>query len=301
MNPFALPGPAFLLFYLVFGILVCLVLRTKIKRIETSADVTRLPMAGDPYLIACLRGGPKEAAKVATIALVDRNLLSYNGKTLSTVSPDAARLVQRGIEREILTRYLVPGTPQALLANADVLASCRQYQLQLEDHELVASPPLALRRMRPALIALVVLLGCTLIKVGYAFAYGHTNVFFLLLLSATFSIQVLWQMNRRTSFRGLAQLEDLRALFARLKQRAHSLVCGGATNEMALVAAVFGIGILPAVVFPYVRQLYGTTPGDGSGSGGGDSSSSCGSSSGGSSCSSGSSCGGGGGCGGCGS
>jgi hypothetical protein len=74
-------------------------------------------------------------------------------------------------------------------------------------------------------------------------------------------------------------------MFARLRSRADSLRQGGATNEAALLAAVFGVGELSPTRFPAVEAL---TPKPKKSDGGSSCSSSC------------SSCGGGcgGGCGG---
>jgi hypothetical protein len=87
---------------------------------------------------------------------------------------------------------------------------------------------------------------------------------------------------------GEAMLADLRRLFAALQDRAGSIGTPSEAQELALVAAVFGIGALPGRGFTWEKLFRRPESA---------SSSSCG----GSSC--GSSCGGGcgGGCGGCGS
>jgi len=88
---------------------------------------------------------------------------------------------------------------------------------------------------------------------------------------------------------GDALLADLRTLFARLKERAHTLRPGGRSSEVALLMAVFGVRALSPIGFPYARQLFPKATAS-------TSSSTCGSACG-------SSCGGGGcggGCGGCG-
>ena len=77
-------------------------------------------------------------------------------------------------------------------------------------------------------------------------------------------------------------------LFKRLPERAASLKPGGESNEMAMLAAVFGLTALPAAAYPFVEKIYPKPQSDSSGSGG-DSGSSCSSS-----------CGGGCGGGGCG-
>ena len=85
--------------------------------------------------------------------------------------------------------------------------------------------------------------------------------------------------------RGTAVLAALRRLFARLRTRGRSLQAKTGNADAALLAAVFGLGALPAPAFGYARKLYPRPASGDSGSG------ACGSS-----CGSG--CGGG--CGGCG-
>jgi hypothetical protein len=100
-------------------------------------------------------------------------------------------------------------------------------------------------------------------------------------------------------------LEDFRTLFSRLRDRATEVQVGGATNELALLAGVFGLGALSGTAFAQMQTLFPMGTRNRSSTWLGSCGSACGSSwgsSSGSSC--GSSCGGGGcggGCGGCGS
>src|SRR5688500_12145161 len=77
MNPLALPGPQFLLFYALFALAVLLVLYFGRRTLEKGP----LPTIGlkEPYLLACLSGGPAEVIRVASIGLVDRGLLTLVG------------------------------------------------------------------------------------------------------------------------------------------------------------------------------------------------------------------------------
>jgi hypothetical protein len=117
-----------------------------------------------------------------------------------------------------------------------------------------------------------------------------------LLAVAVFLVLLALTFRRRTAL-GDDVLADLQQLFAGLNARAALLPADGSSNEMAFVAAVFGIAA--ATVNPRVAALKDLFPKASSSS---SSSSGCGSSCGSSGC--GSSCGGGGcggGCGGCGS
>jgi hypothetical protein len=92
----------------------------------------------------------------------------------------------------------------------------------------------------------------------------------------------------RTSL-GEAHLAGIRGLFADLRRRADSIQPGGGTAELAWLAAVFGLGAVPASAFPFVREFRAkreVSSGSGCGTSG------CGSG--------GCGGGGGGGCGGCG-
>ena len=67
MNPFDLPGPQFLLFYIIFAGLVISGLVFWRRRAESSASAPRIDLS-DPYLIAYLRGGEKEVRRVTRYA-----------------------------------------------------------------------------------------------------------------------------------------------------------------------------------------------------------------------------------------
>ena len=76
MNPFDLPGPQFLLFYIVFAGLVITGLIFWRRRAESSASTPRIDLS-DPYLIAYLRGGEKEVRRVARYANSDGSRKPY--------------------------------------------------------------------------------------------------------------------------------------------------------------------------------------------------------------------------------
>ena len=59
MNPFDLPGPEFLFFYLVFGIVILVAVVLIRRGGETAGNTPRLT---DPYMIAYLRAGEDEAS-----------------------------------------------------------------------------------------------------------------------------------------------------------------------------------------------------------------------------------------------
>ena len=77
MNPFDLPGPQFLLFYIIFAGLVILGLVLWRRRAESSPSTPRIDLS-DPYLIAYLRGGEKEVRRVARYANSNGSRKPYN-------------------------------------------------------------------------------------------------------------------------------------------------------------------------------------------------------------------------------
>ena len=299
-NPFDWSGPSFLLAYLIFGALVYYGVRELLIRMELRNPHAQLSLADDPYRIAFLRGGALEAVKIAAIVLVDRGLLRADGPLLETASADSLRFASHDIERDVLRLYLGrQGHSKELAAQAEMLPSCRAYQETLTQQELLVGPPLLRRRARITWPAHYLLLTVAAVKAVIAISRQHYNLLFLALLLAIFLLMLRGLRTQAISWSAQRLLTDLRMLFGRLNQRASRLQAGSSSADMALLAAIFGLGALPLSVYAYVAQLYpvprhssdsssGST-GDSS-SGGGDG----GGDGGGSGCGG---CGGGGGCG----
>ena len=300
VNPFDWSGPWFLLAYLIFGLLVYYLARELLIRQELRNPHAQLSLADDPYRIAFLRGGALEAVKIAAIVLVDRGLLRADGPLLETASADSLRFASHDIERDVLRLYLGrQGHSKELAAQADMLPSCRAYQDSLTQQELLVGPPLLRRRARITWPAHYLLLTVAAVKAVIAISRQHYNLLFLALLLAVFLLMLRGLRTQAISWSAQRLLTDLRMLFGRLNLRASRLQAGSSSADMALLAAIFGLGALPLSVYAYVAQLYpvprhssdsssGST-GDSS-SGGGDG----GGDGGGSGCGG---CGGGGGCG----
>ena len=300
VNPFDWSGPWFLLAYLLFGLLVYYLARALLIRQELRNPHAQLSLADDPYRIAFLRGGALEAVKIAAIVLVDRGLLRAEGPLLETASADSLRFASHDIERDVLRLYLGrQGHSKELAAQADMLPACRAYQDSLTQQELLVGPPLLRRRERITWAAHWLLLTVAAVKAVIAISRQHYNLLFLALLLTIFLLMLRGLRTQPISWSAQRLLTDLRMLFGRLNQRASRLQAGSSSADMALLAAIFGLGALPLSVYAYVAELYpvprhssdsssGST-GDSS-SGGGDG----GGDGGGSGCGG---CGGGGGCG----
>ena len=304
-NPFYWTGPWFLAFYLVFGLAVYYGVRELLLRQELRNPHAQLTLADDPYRIAFLRGGALEAVKIAAIVLVDRGLLRADGPLLETTSADSLRFASHDIERDVLRLYLGrQGHSKELAVQADTFPSCNEYRQSLTDQELLVGPPLLRRREKYTWVAHYLLLTVALVKAIIAVSTGHYNLLFLAIMTAVFLPKLRGLRTSPTSSAARRLLSDLLMLFSRLNLRSSRLQAGNGSADMALLAAIFGIGALPLAVYPYLLDLYPMArpaySGDSSSGSSGDSSSGGdgGGDSGGSSCGSGcGGCGGGGGCG----
>ena len=286
MNPFDLSGPAFLAFYAVLAVIVIIALKLAIDEAEGGAP-RALPLS-DPYHIAWLRGGTREAARVAVLSLTDRGLLAVSGDNLINRST-AQSLAREPIERAILARCAQSGTPAtAFLEDPAVERACAPYRARLERLQLIPDAAMRARRYRYLAVAIAVLLAVALGKIVIAFGRGRYNVEFLIILTALGLLAVCLLIRRPRTHLGNRMVKDLRRLFRALRQRAATIHPGAMTSDTMLLAAVFGISALPATGFADFLRVYKKA----ASSGGGGCGSSCGSGCGG---------GGGGGCGGCGS
>jgi uncharacterized protein (TIGR04222 family) len=295
-NPFDLRGPEFLLFYTMLGAIVTMVVLAMRRRLEPQ------PMTAGPltdYLkIAYLRGGPAEAIRVAALALMDRGLLELvDAHHLKATSADVPAGLQRTEER-LLEACKEPVRASGLLADFTLqVAAATECEPQLVRAGLLPDESIKSKWAGLRTMAILLLGTVAALKVAIAVSRGRTNVAFLIILSALFVFVIYRVTSPFRTAAGNAMLDDLRTLFAALKMRAATLGWGaGRTgSEMALLAAVFGTGALPAGV--PLDTVFRKPEQKSSGSCGSSSGSSCGSSGG-------SSCGGGGcggGCGGCGS
>src|SRR5258708_29841492 len=107
MNVFDLPGPEFLLFYVLFGALVGVVAYAAL-RWTAGGEGTPPALLGNPFQIACLRGGPSEAARIAVVSLADRGLLQVQRSRLTRTSDKRPPRDLHPIEREVLTNCPAP-------------------------------------------------------------------------------------------------------------------------------------------------------------------------------------------------
>jgi uncharacterized protein (TIGR04222 family) len=296
MNPFELPGPQFLAFYAVLGIVVVWAVFV-VKRQAEGGEPVHLPSM-DPYLIAYLRGGAADAVSLGVAVLVDRQLLAI-GKDDTVFRREHVNPVHgsNDLERAILEQCATAEEPRDLTKSKRLQdVARRSYEPQLVHMRLLAEADTRWRRLLQAGLAIVFLMSVAGVKVAIGVARNRP-VSFLVLFAFGFSAVTLAVVVRgRQTVLGEQVLADLATLFEGLRDRANELRPYSSTSELALLMAVFGLGAVPLSAFPFRRAFPSATDTSTS------STSSCGSSCGSSSCGGGgSSCGGGGGCGGCGS
>ena len=293
MNPFDLPGPEFLGFYLILGGVALFSLATLRRRRE--AALAAPPRLEDPYSVACLRGGVKEALQVALLSLIDRGLLRVqtsdeSGVTLQTTRPDASELARHPLEKEILKACRQPISFESALTDPSSRSVCRKYAEELERMGLLPDDALRRARQQLFLVTAGILGSVAAVKILVALSRGRFNITFLVLAAVAFGWLARLLAHPPQTAQGKRLLTDLKTLFASLKNRASELLPGGGSTELPWLAALFGLEAVPVMAFPWRDQLLPPPKTEASSM----------ESSSGSSC--GSSCGGGcgGGCGGCG-
>lgn len=284
MNPFDLRGPEFLLFYACFSAVVIAAL-VWYRKTNEGGDAPRLD-ASDPYLIAYLRGGKNETARVAVLSLIQRRLLEVVHDTKLRATPDSRHaLVSNPLERSVLSHFSSESEAADIFKGGAIEAACQDYRKRLERLGLLPDEEDKSRRWTAIALAIGVLLLVTAIKSAIGLARHKPIVFLMMLCGASIAVVFVAGLPRLTT-RGRAVVRDLQSLMGGLKDR--SFMFNAHAAELPLLAAVFGLGAVPASAFPYREKLFPQATSGSSGCG-----SSCGSSCGGGGC-------GGGGCGGCG-
>jgi len=286
MNTFLLRGPQFLLFFAGFTAVVLLVLWHVRRWVEAGRAGGRLAMT-DPYLIAYLRGGRNEAIRVAVVGLIERGLLRVRDK-IELVVTGTGRKIAPGtdlLEAEVLRFFSIrKQAPDALKQNTTAWESVLDTRrAALEKAGLMPSVEVRGQRLTLALIGCAALAAVSELKIALAVSQGRSNIWFLVILTVMamiFAVTMVFHAKRTPQ--GDAAMEDIQSIFEGVKHRVH---LRPSLDDLIMVAAVFGMGALPAMAVPYAADLYPRA------AAAGDSGSGCGSSCG-------SSCGGGGGCGG---
>lgn len=288
MSPFDLPGPQFLIFYVILGGVLAAFLWIFRHHGEKGKTVSS-PELTDPYLVACLRAGHAEVWRLATIRLIDRGLMKAVDATISVVAAAKPEDLPNEVERATLEWFRTPRDAISLIKESSSLR-LRQlvspYEERLIELGLLPGSTANAGNQGRYVAAACVLALVAIVKIFMALDRGHKNIGFLIILAAVGLFALYKAAMPVRTLRGQAVLEDLKKLFSRLHQPG-ALQPGKSSAEVMWMAAVYGVG---ALAFSHVEKLY-RKPRSGS-SCGGSCGGSCGSSCGGGGC--------GGGCGGCG-
>jgi uncharacterized protein (TIGR04222 family) len=280
-------GPEFLALFIGTAIAVCILVRVAIAAGEPRSDGMR---ARDPYMIAYLRGGEGELIRVVVLSLAIRGLLKISGTGIQTVDPTEIKRADLPVEKAILEACRQQVTPILLRQNGRVEAAGQEFEYQLVALGLLADAAVRKLRWFPVLIGVAFLVALAVAKIEVALATGHSNVAFLIIATLVAAILLLSLVFRRLTRRGRAVLRELNALFHSLRRRSGGL-SATAVPETTMLAAVFGVYVLPEIDRNAWRKLFPQPQAGNSSGGSGCGASGCGGGGG----------GGGGGCGGCGS
>lgn len=276
MNPFDLRGPEFLVFYVVYIAVLFLGVKVVWKIATARKDP---PLPRHPYEIAFLRGGAREAAKVAVLSLLQSRVVFKTDKTRYFAHQREARNLTEPLDRSVVQhfqRYVVPDQAK-LIELAEAVAP--HYKQRLVALGLWASGRRNVARLLTMLGLFAAIWIVAGMKMSIAFDRGHSNVGFLIGIAsiATFGALAFMVPAEGRTIAGDEALATLRAL---------NKNAGGA-GDLVFYAAIFGAAAVALEGNPF----YDESAAHGSGGSGGGS---CGGSG------SGGDGGGGGGCGGCG-
>lgn len=296
MNPFDLTGPPFLLFFAILSLLVLFGMWFFRKALEGGNSPAF--DTSDAYLIAYLRGGVTEAARVATVSLIERKLLTSAADGKVTIQKHTKDGAHNFFEQAVLSYFARSTDAVGLFQDPGVKLAGDGYDERLRQLGALPSAGQKTQRLILFAVGLGFLLGGGILKIDLALERGHSNIGFLILFMIVDVVAAIGVGFPRLTALGSAMVQDLQSLYGRMKPAKKSKSHGN-PNEAVMIAAVFGIAAMPPLAYPYVYQLFPKASASSSSSCG----STCGSSSSSGDSGGGSSCGGGcgGGCGGCGS
>jgi uncharacterized protein (TIGR04222 family) len=294
---FGLPGPQFLVVYFLICLGSLVGLWAYLRFEGASGAPPQMPVRPDPYEIAYLRGGWREAAVVALYALKKRGAIELDATT-GAVSTTAAEVsaqnpVEQAALREIGSGAALNALMKSLSLRDGVEGALSSAIDRMRAAGLIKPSGHEARTFLPGLFVMAALGAYALARIVYAFDHGRHNVAGLVIFSLVAAVAAfvicLRAAQQPCTARGRAYLDQFRVAYSGMRQE---FVDHGETNgpSLALVAAL-GVGALAGTsegAFAMAYRRHAQPAGSGGDGGGG------------SSCSSGGGDGGGGGCGGCG-
>jgi uncharacterized protein (TIGR04222 family) len=282
MNPFDLPGPAFLpLYAAVFaaGLALAIFLRLRLRGPEP--DPPHEPPALDPYEMAYLAGGPQRAVDAALARLVQDGAFRVESRRRQLVRQGHLPAGAHPLEKRLHPGLLA--NPQRTVdeLRGRVTTQMEKIRTRLQKLGLVVG---RIQLLPPAVMLGVAFFGVVKIVVG---ATRDKPVGFLVLACIGTGLVALKGFGRpvHRSRRGDRVLAQLKRQHAALRETARARLGDLPSPDLSLAVGLFGLGVLAKGPLSRLQTLLRPP----SPPGGGDGGSSCG----------GGGCGGGG-CGGCG-
>lgn len=300
MNPFDLPGPEFLAFYVALALIVLASYATwRLGRdVRGTAD-----LPSDPYLLAYLRGGRAEALRTAMFMLLAEGAVEREGRILS-VRTEHPKRPHAPLEAEAWAALDGARTFETLAQSGVGGQAAAALRADLEDRGLLHPRAETAKQHWAARAGTGALLVVGAIKLSVAYARGRHNVLLLIFMMAVVALVGFRFRPSPVTSRGVCALAAVQGLLEATRQRVGAFASTLTAAELTLIAAVFGLSAVAPTAVPFLTALGFTPQAYVSGSDAFFSSTSCGADTASTSDSScGSSCGGGGGggCGGCGS
>jgi uncharacterized protein (TIGR04222 family) len=287
MNPLDMKGPQFLGFYVAWGLGVFLLARVVRFFWHRACEVPAgarwgpgiYPAEGDAYTIALLRGGSKEVGLAVIGRLVAEGFLVLEGGSLRrprNQPADRSRLSL--LEEEALAAIAASTGTSGIAPPAALSLVVKTLEPRLAgariDLETAGLAPGADQRRGYRTIGLTALLlvtGLGAVKLLVAWMRGRSNVQFLIILMILSVVASLGLM--KPPLQTAAGKRYLKWL-AESHQGLVKMVSAGrrqSFGELALVAGIFGLGVLPTLA-PLQQALVPppqSGDGDSSGCGGG--------------------------------
>lgn len=280
MNPLNLYGPQFLFFYVLVGIGTIAWAFIRLREIQQTWPVPKLDL-NDPYEIAYLRGGQNEVARIAVLALLKHGVLKHKKNKLSPskntqpvlfdIEEDSGSDVESSQQQSTISgrpphlkkpieaavvEFFQSSRPAYEVFSMPRLADrCSEYYAKLCSKRLLASDLIFKDRFPVIGIASAIIGGLAFLKIIVAILSGRSNVGFLIIFAAAF-VAVLWFLFRRdpSELRNRV-LSDLRTLCAGMRPSSGSSKPLKA-DEAILLAAIYGIGALPAADYKVMEKLF---------------------------------------------
>lgn len=240
MNPFDLSGPEFLGFYLKLGagMFATLVLALWVMRRRAAAA----PLPREPYAVAYLRGGSREAARVAALSLVSKSLVLIRARRKSferSPFPPPANL--RPIEHAALLAIEEGSTLRSIVRDRRVRDATDEIRAGLKASGHLSSANSDRPRRALFTAVSIVLLGTAATKLVVALVRGRTNVFFLIVLAAFYGCLLLWLFRWSEAHAGRSAVRTVRDLIGR-SGAVHATASSLRDNpETLLRAAAIGV------------------------------------------------------------